>query len=365
MPHHKSLKSNYLLLVYAIIPAVLLVVLADISLFQSQLQNILPASPESLLIWHLIFVYPHIFASVLTLADKQYIQHYQKRFITALFYIVILVLAFTSLLPLLLNENNRQISWLIFFIFIAFATMYHVLSQQLGMSMSLMGLKAQGKDYETWRWLNALAGTLLYLSLFIKPILLSYQLLDTAINAALILWIASAIQGVRLISRSRHKIGQLYAASNIIMLGVVYVLIQLDYGFFAIVIPRVVHDITAFMVYSVHDHNRNSNTKHNYIYKLKFLKGISPLLLCFPIAAIVSQLIQCTSFYLDSQLGFQPLSACFVSYFYQPSAEVTKPINTMQIWLQISLIVAFFHYYIEAIIWKKDAPHRKGVTLKI
>lgn len=365
-----AIKGSVLLGIYLIIPLCFFVVAVDYLYFGWQLRDsVFPKNPEDLLIWHIFFVFPHIFSSLITLADKEYIAFYGRRFGYALLAIGIVVLLFNVAVPLVFTGETEVTLSLLFFVILAFATMYHVLSQQLGVSMTLMKLKTAARSYELWRWLNALAGTFLYFMAFAGMLLkdswlFGSNMYDVCRDAALLLMIFANAQGIFLALKARTRVGLLYAFANIIMLTAIYVMIALGYSFFAIVIPRVIHDVTAFSIYSVHDRNRNVMAARNYFYRfLAFLK-LSPLILCVVMAVVIAQLLQCGSFYLDAWLGFQPVSVCLGSAIYTPEIKNTINNQSMQVWLQLSLIAALFHYYVESVIWKKDSLHRHYVNFK-
>ena len=362
-----AVKGTVLLGFYLVIPLCFVLLVFDAVYLGWHLRDtVLPKNPDSLLLWHLLFVFPHIFSSVITLADKEYLAFYKHLFSRALLVIALVVLFFNFIVPLLFVDATRMAMNLAFFVIFAFATMYHVLSQQLGISMSLMKLKTAGVDYELWRWANALAGTFLYFLAFAAADLKAVQwhggdLYGLFSNSALFLIVLATIQGVRLVLRANTRVGAFYAVANIVMLTSIYIMVELNYSFFAIVIPRVIHDVTAFAVYSVHDRNRNLTVRHNGFYRLLGFLRLSPVILCVLLAITVSQLVQCGSFYLDAWLGFRPVSACLGQIVWQPEIKNAMRYPSMQFWLQISLIVAFFHYYAEAVIWKKESLHRRYV----
>jgi hypothetical protein len=111
------------------------------------------------------------------------------------------------------------------------------------------------------------------------------------------------------------------------MLVAVYAFWELGYSVFVIMVPRFVHDITAFYIYAVHDHNRNLQARHNYIYRS--FSFLSPLILC-PALAIV----------LSAVLG--------------PNTWFVAPL----------IIITLLHYYTESFIWRGDTPHRRQIAFQ-
>jgi hypothetical protein len=110
--------------------------------------------------------------------------------------------------------------------------------------------------------------------------------------------------------------------------------------FFLIAKPTIVHDITAYIIYSTHDKNRNMNTKHNFIYRLISLlplpltlknKVLSPLILC-------------------------PVISIFLTY------PLTH--NNNHIASYIVILLSLLHFHFESFLWKKGNPHRRCISFK-
>jgi len=365
-----SVSNRTLLALYLVIPLSVITVLFDGLWGGFQLRDeILPSNPGALLWWAIIFNFPHIVSSFITLVDDEYIPYYKQRFSRALLYIVAGVLTVNYLLPLLAPAIVSNVAYALFFVFFSAYTMYHVLSQQFGIGMMMMGVRP-AKQYEWWRYLSTVAASLMYLMAFAKPNLQSAELwgenlyLLTQWLAGVFVVLASFV-GIHLLRQGTKFIGQLYVAMNILMLFVVWFLAANEYSFFVILIPRFVHDITAFMIYSVHDQNRNREVAHNYIYKyLRFLP-LSPLLLCPILAILVANALECSAYMLDFSLGFDPSvnSDCFMRELYVP--QVTEPLpDPMRIGMQILFISGLFHYYIESFVWKREAIHRHSLSFK-
>lgn len=366
-PIIKQVNSSWLLSLYSIIPIAFLVVLVDYLFLGHQLRDhYLPSNPASLVIWAIIFNFPHITSSLITLIDDEYIPFYKQKFLRILVFITVAVFAINFGLPALFPGLPSMMAFGLFFAFYAFYTMYHVLSQQFGVGMILMKVKSGTPAYERWRWAGAFAASFMYGMVFAE-----YPLKQMVINdisayqvfgvLAAVFIVLATIQGLLLTKQSQRGLGTWYVRSNVAMLIATYALLMLGYGFFVIAIPRLVHDITALSIYSVHDTNRNSEKQHNYIYRaLSFLK-ISPLILCTLLAVFVANSIECGAYLIDTWLGFQSVSECALQHFYTPASEANVLPQSMQIWLQIMFVCGFFHYYIEGFVWKHDAVHRHAI----
>lgn len=367
-PTRAIVSSRFLLALYAVIPLSFLLVTLDYLLLSNQLRDqILPKNPSALAIWTVIFIFPHITSSLITLLDKEYLSFYKKRLLVPLLVIIGGVIIINIVLPFVLDTSSYKTLTAIFLVFFVSYTMYHVLSQQFGIAMMLMKLKSVGLKYEIWRGLATTGATLLYLMVLAEYALKNAQFGEY--NAytimqllALVLIAIASIQAVIIAQQSKRKLGTNYMYSNVLMLWAMFTMLWLGYSFFAIAIPRLIHDITAFTVYSVHDQNRNIVKPHNYIYKKLAFIGLPPLILCVLLAIVVANAVQCGGFYLDGWLGLQSSGDCFMSMYYTPASPTNALPESMQIWLQIMLITGFFHYYIEGFIWKKGSLHRQHVS---
>lgn len=368
VPINYKVSSPFLLSLYAIIPLCFLLVLFDYLFFGNQLRDTyLPKNPATLVIWAIVFNFPHITSSLITLIDDEYIPFYKKRFTRVLIAIALFVFTINIAIPLLFPGAVSMVITALVFAFYATYTMYHVLSQQFGVGMIMMKVKSGSAAYERWRWLATAGASFMYGMVFgeeyLKMIQLGeYNAYEIAQVLAAIFIVLATIQGYALTKLSQRSLGTWYVSSNILMLIATYVLLALDYGFFVIAIPRFVHDITALTIYSVHDQNRNSVKQHNYIYRRLSFLGVPPLILCTLLAIVVANTVQCGSYLFDSWLGFVSVSECALSHFYTPSTAANPLPQSMQIWLQIMFICGFFHYHIESFVWKRDSIHRHAIA---
>jgi hypothetical protein len=362
-----TVSSPLLLSLYGIIPLCILLVGLDIAFFNGAIKAYLPSNPGALIWWAIIFNFPHIVSSLMTLADDEYIPYYKERFLKALKVIVVAVLAINIVLPMIVPAPVGMAVYGLFFIFFATYTMYHVLSQQFGIGMMMMKSRPGTPMYERWRRTATVAAASMYMLVFAKPNFQSvnfgsFTLYDVALYLAGIFVVISGLIGLSLTKDSKRQLGTFYVSSNVFMLVTTFIFAVLDYGVFVIAIPRFIHDLTALIIYSTHDHNRNREVKHNYIYRFFSFLPIPPLLLCVPLAILFATSVECGSYLLDFSLGFDPsqTSECALNHFYTPTVENPLP-GSMQLGLQIMFICGFFHYYIEGFVWKREAIHRHSV----
>jgi hypothetical protein len=322
--------NGYLLTVlYCIIPACAAVVVIDILLLDQVLAlNYLPSSPEQWLIWAVVFETPHILASFFSFADKDYYRFYQLRIFKALTIFSIAVVLFTVIAPLVLPSALARLLMILFSAYVITYTMYHLLSQQLGVAISMMKIRP-GKLYNPFRWSATISATFMYALVIVDDDLYFagvrfggiFEILAAAFVAI------TCVLGYNLAKDSNNRKGTWYLYSNLVMLVAVYAFLQLGYGVFVIMVPRFVHDITAFYIYALHDHNRNLQTRHNYIYRS--FSFLSPLIVC-------------------------PVLAVTLSVVLEQSVWFVAPL----------LIMGLLHYYVEGFIWRGDTLHRRQVAFR-
>ncbi len=368
-----SVRGSLLIGLYSVIPLLLLLVFVDKLWLNHLLRDrLLPRDPSDLIIWAIIFGFPHIVSSIVTLADREYLSFYRKKLLLGLAIISAAVLAVNVLVPLVLPAQYSGLAFNLFFVFYAVYTMNHVLSQQFGIGMMMMRANRDW-PYACWRWAAIVAASAMYLIVYGRGLLeqstlLGYSTYELANNLAYVAVAVAIALGFYQTRQSKNELGSWYIYSNIIMILVAGLFLKLEYYAFVVVVPRFVHDITAFMIYSVHDENRNRDRANapNIIYRaLKFLP-LSPILLCFPLALLLANGIECGSFMFDTSLGFSGSlnSNCFVKEFYNPAANNGLP-GSMKLWMQILFITGFFHYYIESFVWRRESIHRHSVKFAV
>jgi hypothetical protein len=321
-----AVSGNLLTALYCIIPACAAVVLIDMLLLDQELKSYLPSKPDDWLMWTVVFNTPHIIASFFSFADKEYYQFYKPRVLKALAAFSIAVVLFTMIFPAVLPGALARILTIVFTGYVIAYTMYHVLSQQLGVAISMMKIRP-GKLYNPFRWCASIAGAFLFAFAYVDGDLyfagvrfgVLFELL-TAVSVAI-----ACVLGYRLAKDSKNRKGTLFLYSNLVMLVAVYAFWELGYTIFVIMVPRFIHDITAYYIYAVHDHNRNLQTRHNYIYRS--FSFLSPLILCPALAIVLTAVLE--------------RNALFVA-----------PL----------LIITLLHYYTESFIWRGDTPHRRQVA---
>ena len=337
-PHASSVASQpgrrldvrMLLALYVLLPfSVFLVIFDQLIWHQLLQQRILPANPEQWPYWSLVFGLPHIVASLITLADREYLIYYRRRLAAPLFWISVFV-ASGILGP-------QPASSLILYSVLAIYTIYHVLAQQLGLSAMLMGRKPN-QLFRWWKWIAIFSGVAIYIDLYGSPYFHSvessrgYGSLILP-GMALILCVAQLAISFRLVMDCKSALARWYLMANSLMLMLLFVFNTLGYSILVILIPRVIHDLTAYFVYVTHDINRNRSVAKNYFYRLPFFR-IAPLLVVLPVASLS------IAYLLSISQDYELIGA-------------------------LILVLYFLHYYCEGIIWRGGSPHRRSMEFKL
>ena len=323
-----ALDSRVLLAVYAIIPLSVLVLLADYFLFGHAIRNFLPyGPPEQLVWWTLVFNLPHIVGSFVTYADRDYLKSYRGSLAKGVLVSAVLLLA----CGFAFGDQGQ-------FVLFALYTMYHVLMQQYGIALMLL---KRGPDwsFRIWKWLTIAGAGLIYLYVY------SYTGREYALfgigldDVGVALFTAGCIGGIPMLvsalrSTAASRVSKWYFVATYLLGPASLAAYFAGYTFLLVLIPRFTHDVTAFIVYAVHDHNRNREACKNFLYKpVRGLK-IPVLFLNFPVAVLIS-----------AGLTMTQTSNIFMAYF------VT--------------IIIFLHYYMEGHMWKRGSLHRQYTPFKI
>lgn len=320
---------RWLLALYGVIPLSLLLVVVDAWLFGGRaIYQHIPTQPEHWPFWTVLFGLPHIIASLITMADREYLAHYRR----------------TLLWPLLVfagiatagHLGPQPLSYSLLFLFLAFYTIYHVLAQQLGLTLMMMATPPS-RTFRAWKWLLVLAGFAIYMNVYGERYLGgiwlgNLSLYDGLTYVAALLSAALIVLAIRLTPVSRHRIGVWYLWGNVALILSTLLIQQIGYSLFVILIPRVIHDLTAYTVYITHDRNRNKHEAVNSIYRLTRFTRLSPVIL----------------------LPMLSIGIAFVLTSHSRYAVVSI----------LVLTVSFLHYYFEGFIWRGANPHRRHVSFR-
>ncbi len=317
-----EVRYTTLLAIMFTVPFAAILALSDQLFFKASVYGFMNAQPKEIAYWAAILSMPHIVASLVTFADKEYIQHYRKPLTHGL--LISLGLGFG--LPFIFGPMGTLFV-------MAFYTMYHNLMQQYGITLMMLR-QPPNNDFIIWKWLTIVPAGLTYLVLLggDNPVIAEYQ--DLAVYVLGACLFIAAFFGFRFAQEVMKKPNSKTALTYFIFTGielyVCFFLIISGYVLLATLVPRIVHDLTAFWIYMVHDQNRNADKVRNPVYALPKKIGIPPVLLCVPISLAIS-------------------------YFLIFSRENLYALSMVVIALN------FMHYYMESYMWKRGTPHRQYV----
>ncbi|WP_428355626.1 hypothetical protein [Methyloprofundus sp.] len=330
-----AVSYKMLLSLYAIIPICVILQLADSYAFDGEFLHYLPSSPSHFIIFQLLFGTPHILASgILITSNKDYFSYYQKK-----------ILLMTLALMIFFTLASQLVSYLVLYILVSSWTVYHVLKQQHGVGRGIYQLP-------TWAfylllWLSIAAGISVYMGIFLKNTL-TVQQAEWVKQAAGGLVISLLLSTFWCQQYVKTRFGSLFMWSNsFLIISSFYFYIQ-EYYFLAILIPRLVHDATAYIFYVTHDFNKHAGHPQNFLYrwaeKIKLNVFIVLPLLSFALTFLLQEYGDqwadaLTQFFMDMQFR-QVVSVGLIGYF------------------------SLMHYYTEAFTWKYGSPYRKYIRFK-
>lgn len=331
------LQVSYRLLlgIYLIFPASVLIYLADQFYFNQTLKYSLPVAPEHYFWLGLLFGTPHIVASnVIMFSNREYMKLYWRRIVGA----TVAIIAFFGI-------GNYVLSYNILFALVASATVIHVVKQQIGIGNSLARLK--GWKFNLWSWSVIGSGILLYNAIFLRRIFSVEQKAwffnSLAALSVLILFLALLVH-----KKIKPGLPRAFFWANTCMSFFSFFFYSQEYYFFAILGPRVTHDVTAFIFYVVHDANRHKKGAQNFVYRC-FNAISAPTWLTVPVVAIALT-------YWLHQYGD--------ALFNQFSTWSFNMVVPGAISFGFIGYLSMLHYYAESFTWKGPSPYRKYISFR-
>jgi hypothetical protein len=327
-----SISFRLLLGIYSIIPICLLIQFFDINYGGAYLQQALVSNPKHILLLLIIIGTPHIIASTILLSSNtDYLRFYKIK-----------ILVMTAAIIIFFGIGSLLLPYLMLYIVVAAWTIYHVLKQQHGIARGVC--KLSDWQFNLQLWLSIVAGIFIYVGIFLKNSLQPMQL-------DIIRQIAAVLCAVLVVSTliCQRSIPTLFGktflwANSLLVLSSFYLYIQ-QYYILAILVPRLVHDTTAFIFYVAHDYNRHYGHPQNIIYRYagKFRFSM------FLILPVMSFLLA----YVLQQYG-DNLFKTITHYLF--GMEIRKAIT-----LGVLGYLALMHYYTESFTWKGDSPYRRFI----
>jgi len=327
-----TVSFRLLLSLYLIIPICLVLQLLDAGFWQDYLKTHLPSSPSQFFLFQILFGTPHIVASaVLLVSNADYWQRYQRN-----------ILLMSLVLAVFFGIGSLFIPYQGLYIIVAAWTVLHVLKQQHGVARGICRLPAWA--YHLLLWLSVVAGIFIYIGIFLKNSLEVQQVewLKHIIGGLCVGLVGSAVLCQRYI---KTRFGKWFMWANVLLVLSSFYLFAQQYYFLAILVPRLVHDVTAYIFYVTHDYNKHRPQPQNVIYRLSKACHL-PIFIVLPVLSLALAFgLQAYGDGLINQLA---------QFFF--GVEIRKAIT-----LGLLGYLALMHYYTESFTWKQDSPYRKFI----
>ncbi|MBE0471687.1 MAG: hypothetical protein IBX55_19525 [Methyloprofundus sp.] len=330
-----AVSFKLLLALYMIIPLCFLVQLTDTFALNGTLLHYLPSSPSHFLLFQVLFGTPHILASTLLMtSNKEYFQFYQKK-------IIIMTLAIIVFFAV----ASQLVSYYVLYILVASWTVYHVLKQQHGVGRAIYQLPSWA--FSLLLWLSVAAGISIYIGIFLKDTL-TPQYAEWVKQLAASLVVSLFFSTILCQRYVQARFGLYFIWANSLLIISSFYFYAQEYYFLAILIPRLVHDATAYIFYVTHDVNKHGEHPQNFIYRWAKKVKLNVF--------IVLPLISFALAYVLQVYGDQWFNA--ITQFFL-GMEIRKAIT-----LGLIGYFSLMHYYTEAFTWKHGSPYRHYIRFK-
>lgn len=327
-----SVSFRFLLGLYAIVPLCVLVSWADQWLFGHALRELLPSSPSHFLLFQVLFGTPHIIASNLLLfGHADYLNAYKGK-----------ILGMTLFIILFFGVGSLFIPYKVLYIISACWTVYHVLKQQHGIAKAVCRLSPWA--FYLQLWLSISAGIFIYMGIFLKNSLSPEQ-------AEWVLQLAGGLTALLLVSTAYcqkfvpSRFGLAFLWANTLLVVASWYVYSEQYYFLAILMPRLVHDITAYSFYVTHDVNRHGRHAETGLFRLAARAHVP--------AALVLPLLSFGLTFLLQAYGDDWVNLLLQTLF---STQIYKAVT-----LGLIGYLALMHYYTEAFVWSAGSPLRRYI----
>lgn len=329
----QAVSFRLLLGLYAIIPLCLLLQIFDGWFWQDYLRNNLPSSPYHFVLFQILFGTPHIIASnILLVSNPDYLGHYKHH--------IILITAAIAVAYIL---GNMLLPYRVLYVIVAIWTVYHVLRQQYGIARGVCQLPES--VFKVLLMLSVATGVAIYIGIFLRGDLAAgevYWLKHGAALGCLLLLIAACV--------NQHYVttefGRWFYWSNVALVFASFYLFLQQHYFMAILMPRFVHDATAYAFYVTHDYNKHQRNPQNFIYRytarcslhIFVVLPVISFFLAFVLQAYGDDLVNLITRHLLGKEFYKVITLGFLGY------------------------LALMHYYMEGLTWQKDSPYRKFIA---
>lgn len=328
-----AVSFRLLLGLYLIMPLCLLLYGLDNTIWQGYLHDNLPTKPTHFLLFQILFGTPHILASaVLLTTNTEYFQFYKRDLAHA-----------TLAIAVVFGIGSLFIPYRVFYVGVAGWTVFHVLKQQHGVVRGICKLPTWA--FNSLLWLSVTAGLLIYIGIFLHNSL-ETETLEYLKNTAGILTTILVLLGLYCQRYVPTDFAKAFFWANIFLVVCSFYLFTQEYYFFAILIPRLVHDATAYIFYVTHDFNKHSVEPKNALYRFAKQYSISIFILLPVLTFALAFVLQA---YGDVTIAW--LTREIFGY------EIRKVVT-----LGILGYLALMHYFSEAITWKNGSPYRQFIS---
>lgn len=328
-----TVSFRVLLGLYLIIPLCLVLYGFDTAFWDGYLRENLPTRPTHLVLFQILFGTPHILASnILLFSNGEYFQLYKRNVIWA-----------TLIIALVFGVGSLFIPYYAFYVAVAGWTVFHVLKQQHGVVRGLCQLPNWA--YQSLLWLSVCAGLLIYIGIFLHRHLepnTAFWLQNSA-GFLTTLLVLLAFYAQRF---APTVFGKTFLWANVFLVVSSFYLYVQEYYFFAILIPRLVHDATAYVFYVTHDFNKHSLQPQNALYRLAKRYSIS-IYLVLPVLSFALAFV------------LQAYGDAVIEWLTQAvfGVEIHKVIT-----LGVLGYFALMHYYCEGLTWRAGSPYRQFIS---
>ncbi|HIF54007.1 MAG: hypothetical protein ABGX40_00335 [Methylococcales bacterium] len=327
-----AVSFKLLLGLYLVIPLSILVYILDQYYWGNYLKAILPSSPSHFILFQILFGTPHIIASALILlGNKEYLQFYKVK-----------LLVMTALIILVFGIGSLFIPYRVLYIMAACWTVYHVFKQQHGIAKAVCQLPSWG--FYWLLWISVSAGIFIYIGVFLKNSL-GVQQIEWVKMIAFVLTFGLILSTVLCQRYIKTGFGKCFLWSNTLLIVSSFYMYTQQYYFLAILIPRLVHDATAYVFYVTHDYNKHHQSPQNTLFKYAERCHLHVFLVLPLFSFALAYLLQA---YGDEMVNM------ITRWFFD--GEIRQAIS-----LGLIGYLSLMHYYTEAFTWQAGSPLRKYI----
>ncbi len=323
---------RFLLGLYAIVPICVMLQWLDQFVFGQVLRNMLPSSPSHFLMFQILFGTPHIIASNLLLfSHADYVRTFKNKLLGMSLFVIVFF-----------GIGSLFIPYRVLYIISACWTVYHVLKQQHGIAKAVCRLPVWA--FYLQLWLSIGAGIFIYMGIFLKNSLAPQQA-ELILRIAGLLCMALLVSTIICLKHVPSRFGGYFLWANTLLVLASWYVYSQQYYFLAILMPRLVHDITAYSFYVSHDVNRHGGQPQNALFRLT-AHGHLPVAWVLPLLSFgLTYLLQV---YGDDGVNW-----------------ISQNLFGVQIYKAVSLgligYLALMHYYTEAFVWSAGSPLRRYI----